>query len=112
MTFEKLTPEQQALVSTWVAVKFRPTVAAMARAFSALAALDLEDWQPTVALLVTGLDAGIVVPDQTGLAGAQTLISDDIVSLMTTIEALLQVQNKMSNRAQYNKIAGIVNTGS
>lgn len=105
--FTDLSTEQQALVSAWVQNQFRPTARAMAQSLAALAGLDQGTWLPTISSLVTALDAGTAIPDQTGLAGAQQLIREDIIAFMTAAEEVLAANNTSAQIAAYNKIGGI-----
>lgn len=106
-TFSALTPAQQSLVSSWVTSQFRPIARAMKEALATLAAVDLGVWQPTLVSIITGLDAGTAIPDNTGLAGAQPLVREDILNFMAMAESALASTNTPANIALYNKIGGV-----
>jgi hypothetical protein len=107
-SFSALTADQQGQVLAFMTL-LRPNCGELARACNHGSAMD-SVWQTTVSALVTSLDAGTAIPDDTGLAGAVTLVREDVLGLMTAIEALLSSANTSAARAEYIKAAGIVNT--
>ncbi len=57
--------------------------------------------------LVTGLDAGQVIPNTCGLAGADDLTKEEVVALYTLLNAIRLANDTAQNRAAMSKAAGI-----
>jgi hypothetical protein len=68
-----------------------------------------DTWKNGISAPVNTLATGTVIPDATGLAGAQALTMDQLVSLMSAIETFLATYNTAGNRALYQLIVGPVN---
>lgn len=107
--FADLTADQQTLVSLFVGPQFRPSVGQAARALNALKQL-VEIYQINVQALIEGLEPGEPIPNETGLAGAQPLVKEDVVAFMTAADGLLAEYNTVDLRKEYAKIAGFPNT--
>src|SRR5208283_5350901 len=56
--------------------------------------------------VVNLLAAGTVIPDTTGLAGAQPLTSTDVVNTMTVAQNLITAYYTSPNLTEFIKIAG------
>jgi hypothetical protein len=70
-------------------------------------------WTNTVAALVTSLDAGSIVPDNTGLAGAQPMTREEVITMGSTNFAnALTTFNSAGARALYVKTVGPLNAVS
>ena len=110
MKFADLTPEEQNLVSLFVAQHFRPAVGGAARSLNGVNQLHSTFKISGVAAILANLDGGEKVPDETGLAGAQPLVADDVVGFMKAAEGMLTAYNFDELRMQYAKIAGFPNT--
>jgi hypothetical protein len=108
-TWASLTPPQQQQVLAWMPL-LRSGVITLVQSCNAGASLD-GIWTASVSALVNSLDADTVVPDSTGLAGAQPLAREDVINLMTAIESLLASANTSAQRAEYLKVVGPVNMG-
>jgi len=57
--------------------------------------------------LVTGLDAGEVIPNTSGLAGADDLTRAEVVALYTLLNGIRTTNDTAQNRAAIGKAAGI-----
>jgi hypothetical protein len=106
-TFTTLTSTQQAQVIAWMPL-FRSSVIQLAQACNQGASLD-SVWQNTILAIVTSLDAGTIIPDVTGLAGASPLVREDVLGMMAAIEALLSSANTTAQQAEYVKVVGPAN---
>ena len=105
MTFEKLTSEQQALVLAEMTI-FRPTVLTMAQTLNA-AKKFLEVFAAGPSDVFALLDTDAVIPDPTGLAGAQPLTQQDVMDMISnTLTPLVNTYAKLSNLAEFVKICG------
>lgn len=104
--FSSLTPTQQALVSGFIGTYLRPDIVQLATVLNRMSQLDAT-WQATVLALVTSLDAASLVPDSTGLAAASPLVREDVLSVMTSVEAFLATYNTVGARQIYTKIGGL-----
>ena len=105
-TFASLTPTQQALVTSYLSQYLRPGISAFAQQVLRMAAIDVV-WQNTVLPLVTSLDAGAAIPDVTGLAAAAPMVREEVLNMMTLVEAMLSTHNSAAARTAYTKAGGI-----
>ena len=87
---------------------FRSAIVQLTQSCNTGATLD-GTWAAAISSLVASLPSGTVIPDTTGLAGAQPLAREDIIGMMTAIEALLATANTSAVRAEYLKVVGPVN---
>jgi hypothetical protein len=87
---------------------FRASIVQLVASCNTGARLD-GTWQASISALVSGLDAGTVIPDTTGLAGAQPLMREDLIAMMQAIESLLSSANATAQRAEYLKVVGPAN---
>jgi hypothetical protein len=87
---------------------FRAKIAAFAQAVKGLADFD-QIWTNGPLATITALDPGTVIPDSTGLAGANALVREEMLSSMTSVEAMEVTYNTAALRAAYMKIAGLPN---
>lgn len=106
--FTDLTTDEQGQLKAFMPM-FRVAIGELARVCNHGASLD-GIWLANVKAIVAKLDAATVVPDDTGLAGAAQVTSDDLNSTMGLLEALLASANTQAQRAEYIKIAGAPNT--
>lgn len=107
-TFAQLTPDQQNQVLAFMAM-FRPNIGLTARALNQMSQMD-SIWTNNISPLVTGLDAGTPIPDSPGLAGAVTLIREEIMGLMASVQTCLSTYNLPANRTEFVRAAGLPNT--
>ena len=106
-TFSSYTAAQQAQILAFMPL-FRSAIVGLVASCNGGASLD-GTWTAAISPLVTGLDAGTVIPDNTGLAGAMPLAREDVLAIMTAIEGLLATANTPAQRAEYLKVVGPVN---
>ena len=97
--------EQQALSGN-IRVAAPIAIVALAAILNRLAQLDAT-WQASILSLVTSLDVASIVPDTTGLAAAAPLLREDVLTVMTGIEAFLATYNSVAYRQTYTKIGGL-----
>ena len=106
--FNALTPDEQATLLAYMPVA-RGSLIAMAKALNTVQDMD-SVWNSNVKAIVAKLDAGVVIPDVTGLAGAQSLTSTDINTIMTALETMLGTNNSQAWRTYYVRAGGVTNT--
>jgi len=106
--FTALPPDQQGQILAFMSA-IRPSIGLLARTRNAFAQMDTA-WITTVLAEITALDAGAIIPDPTGLAGAAPLTREDVLNAMSSVEAFLLANNTTARRAAYIRIAGITNT--
>jgi NADP-dependent 3-hydroxy acid dehydrogenase YdfG len=85
-----------------------------ARAFAGTLARDMQDaqvlddsWDATISAIVTTLDPGEIIPNESGLAGASPITKEEFEQMMNTnIPNLLATYNTAGARQLYAKYAG------
>lgn len=107
MKYVDLTDDQKKLISTWQASQLRPTVRMSKESLGQLASLLQSSWAPTIAPIVSQLDADEVIPDETGLAGAQPITAGDVTTFMAGALKVVTEQGDPDSLARYNRIGGI-----
>ena len=107
--WSNLTPVQQQAVLAWMPL-FRSAVVELVSACNGGSSLD-GTWTGGISAIVESLASGTIIPDATGLAGAQPLTMDAVVGQMAAIEALLAGANTSSARAAYQAVVGPANMG-
>ena len=105
--FSALTADQQSQLLGFMPV-LRAGIAELAKVCNHGARLD-QTWTAGIKAIVASLDAGTVIPDTTGLAGAASLTSDDLNAMMTAIEQGLAVLDTAAQQAAYLKAVGAAN---
>lgn len=104
MTFEELRPEQQQAVLAFM-LQFRPIVGENARALRALQGL-VAVWGAAAGPLIAQLDPSAIIPDSTGLAGAQPLTAADVSGMMAGNKQAIDAFYQADNLMQFVKIVG------
>jgi hypothetical protein len=89
---------------------FRANIGLFARTVATLAQMDTNLWQASVKAEVTALTAGTIIPDVTNLDGALPQTREQVLALMTGLEALLTTYNTPAQFTTYASIAGFTNT--
>lgn len=74
-----------------------------------LAALD-SLWNSNLKAVNALLDAGVVIPDSSGLDGASSLTKDDLITFFNAMETVLAVNNSAAWRTFFVRAAGLSNT--
>jgi hypothetical protein len=70
----------------------------------------LRGYYGELARFLDGLDAGAVVPNATGLAGAQALTKEELQAAVADMSALLNGYYTDAKRQVYDKMVGPFNT--
>lgn len=102
-TFASLNPIDQAIVINTVNL-LRASAGELARAINRIKAI-ADDTNATG--LVTSLDANEVVPNTSGLAGADELTRTEAVNLFNLLNGIRTTNDTAPNRALMSKAAGI-----
>ena len=105
--FLSIPTSQQTLISSFVQNTLRPMVRASNQALGQLGAMASGVYGPTIAPILAGIDGTEVIPDNTGLAGAQPVTVAEVLAYMTALEALLAAYATPQQVATYNAIGGI-----
>lgn len=104
VAFSAITPAQQAQVLAFMQ-QFRPTIGAMAVALRQLQAL-ANIWNASISSVVSTVTPTDVLPDATGLAGAQPLEAADLTAVMGMASAVLASNYAPANLAEFIKVVG------
>jgi hypothetical protein len=107
-TWEELTAEQRDIYTTWER-QLRAVAGEQARVNNHWAALN-EMYNAQVQAVLVALDDNSIVPNTSGLAGAQSLDSDaEAVAIMAHGQGILANYNTQGHRQLWTKAAGIGN---
>ena len=107
--FSELTAEEQGILLHSVDVLMRPVAGELARVLNHFQAFD-SDYDGQTEDIVTQLDAGALVPNESGLAGTATLDKEDVIQMANQIQAILTAYNTSTHREFYVKLSGAENT--
>jgi len=102
--FNSLSLPQQALLLAFMQ-QFRPTLSAMAVALRTLNTMTTT-YNTAIESVVSTLDPATVIPDNTGLAGAQPLMASDITMVMALATSALSTLYGSAQINEYIKISG------
>jgi NADH:ubiquinone oxidoreductase subunit D len=102
-TYANLTAADRAIVDN-ATNTIRSACGEMARIFNHVKAI-ADDTNATG--LVTSLDAGQVVPQTSGLAGAATLTREEVIALYNLLAGIRTTNDTPANRAAMSKAAGV-----
>lgn len=105
--YSELSAAQQAQLDAFL-LTLRPLVGEGARYVFRANALTL-DWANYAQALVDGLDAGALVPNKTGMAGAQPLAKEEIQSLVAALQGLVATYATPANQQTQAKACGAAN---
>lgn len=104
-TYASLTPEQKDIVAG-LTVQLRAFAGEFAKT-NVKAQVLVDDWNSQVQAIVSSLDAGEVIPNLSGLAGAASVTKEELTSLVaTSLVNLLGTYNTAAARQLYVKLAG------
>lgn len=109
MTFDQLTPEQQAILLHYVDQLLRPVIGEFARLLNHMEAADY-DYDGQSSAILALLSAGQTVPNQSGLAGTATLTKENVQTFANAMNTILTTYNTAANRQLMVQIAGAENT--
>lgn len=107
--FDELPDQHRELLAAYSRDQFRPRVLDAARALNNLAAL-IEMWGiGGMEEIAAQLDAGTVIVDNTGLAGAGPVTVEMMTGFINGAKGLLAVWNTTDQKKLYGQIAGPMN---
>lgn len=108
---ESLTPDQQAALLAFMPV-FRSNAVAFAKLTNDWNLLNNLWTNGGISNINSGLQTGDEIPDQTGLAGAQTLSSGDLTTFMAAVQSFLTTYNTPGYQAYLVRAIGPANTAA
>lgn len=103
MTYEELSPSDRGIVDN-VANLIRASIGEKAKGWNRVKAI--ADDTNAIAIM-TSIDAGAVIPNTSGLAGADDLTRTELVALYNLLNADRTTNDTAQNRAAMSKGAGI-----
>jgi hypothetical protein len=103
-----LTEEEQAIVQVHVDQLIRPAILRVVQAMNTTVGVK-DDYTDRVSALLTTLSGTDIVPNLSGLAGAEALTVDEIDTMLTGLNAMLATYNTVAKRATYRPVIGSVN---
>ncbi len=104
-TYDSLTPEQKDILGA-LTTQLRAFAGEFAKTNTKAEVL-VDDWNAQVSAIVASLDAGEVIPNVSGLAGAASVTKEEVTNLMgTSLVNLLATYNTSGARELYVKLAG------
>lgn len=104
-TYDSLTPEQKDILGA-LTTQLRAFVGGFAKTNTRAEVL-VDDWNAQVSAIVASLDAGEIIPNVSGLAGAASVTKEEVTSIMaTSLANLLATYNTATARELYVKLAG------
>ena len=68
-----------------------------------------DDYNAQVSAIISSLDAAEVIPNTSGLAGAASIVKEDLVSVVAHVQGILTSYNTTAHRQLWTKHAGAVN---
>ncbi len=107
MQYDALTAEQKATLDAFMTL-LRPWAGEAARANNHAQLID-DTYEASATGVIASLDAGAVVPNNTGLAGAMPLTKEEVLELVTDIKTLQAGFNTPAKRQLISKAAGAGN---
>ena len=103
MAFEDLTVAQKASLNSWMAL-FRGTAGEIARVNNHNEVVNTE-YNGTISTILGELSNDDIIPNVSGLDGAEPITKADVVNIVSYIQAIL-AYNSSSHRANLAKAAG------
>ena len=67
------------------------------------------DYTAQVSAIIASLDAGEIIPNSSGLAGAASIVKEDLMSVVAHIQGVLTTYNTPEHREAWVKMAGANN---
>jgi len=102
-TYASLSDSDKAVVQNTVQ-QIRALSGTVGRQFNALTAIANDT---NAVNLITSIDSGETIPNQSGLAGADDMTRSELVSLWNELIAMQAAYDTAANRASWSKAAGI-----
>ncbi len=107
MTYAELTVEQQAIIQNFVGL-LRAWTGEQGRTNNHGDVLNT-DYNAQSSAILASLDAGEVIPNTSGLAGAASLVKEDVVSMVAHVQGILTGYNTAAHRQLWVRAAGAGN---
>jgi len=107
-TYATLTDAERATVNAFMTA-YRPLMGQVSRMLAAAQGV-IDAYDAGAGALISGLDANSTVADPTGLAGAQAVAREDIVTAISDLSTVIGAYNTAAKRQSRIKAAGLVNT--
>lgn len=102
-TYSSLNAQDKLIVDNTINL-LRASAGEIARVFNHLVAIAADT---NAVALVTSIDPGEVIPNTSGLAGADELTRTEVVALYNALNAIRTANDTAPNRAAWSKAAGI-----
>lgn len=106
-SYTELTSEQQELLQAFLNFA-RAWVGEQARAFNH-ADVAKDAYTSQIASIMAQLDAGSVLPNSSGLDGAQSITKEELGAVVTAINGMLTSYNTTAIREAWTKLCGLTN---
>ena len=104
-TYASLSASDKAVVQNTVQL-IRQTCGSTGRNFNSLAAIAADT---NAIALITSIDAGDTIPNESGLAGADDMTRSELVAIWNDFSTMRTTHDTAGNRAAWSKAAGINN---
>jgi len=104
-TYDSLSVADKAVVQNTVQL-IRATCGSTGRTFNALAAIAADT---NAIALITSIDPAEVIPNESGLAGADDMTRTELVNVWTDFTTMRTAHDTAGNRAAWSKAAGVSN---
>jgi len=104
-TYASLSDSDKSVVQNTIQL-IRSVSGSTGRAFNTMQAI--ADDTNAIAL-ITSIDAGETIPNQSGLAGADDMTRAELVAVWTTLNAMKTTYDTPTNRAAWSKACGATN---
>ena len=102
-TYASLSDSDKAVVQNTVQL-IRGLTGSVARQFNAQIAIAADS---NAIALITSIDAGETIPNESGLAGADDVTRSELVAIWTNLSTMKATHDTPANRAAWSKAAGI-----
>ena len=102
-TYDSLSEADKAVVQNTVQL-IRANAGAVGRVFNAMAAIAADT---NAIALITSIDPGETIPNESGLAGADDMTRSELVGMWNDFDTMRTAHDTPTNRAVWSKAAGI-----
>ena len=107
MAYADLTTEQKSVLDEWLN-QLRATMGELARVNNHLEVAD-DAYNGQTSAILNELQGSDLVPNAGGLAGAQSLTKDEVVTMVSYAQGILTNYNTSGHRQNFGKAAGSAN---
>lgn len=104
-TYDSLSDGDKAVVQSTIQL-IRSMAGSFGRSFNARTAIAADT---NAIAIITSIDAGDTIPNESGLAGADDVTRAELVAAWTEFNAMATSHDTASNRAAWSKLAGVPN---